>query len=148
MYSIIYMETLETKHIKENKCNICNKLYSTSQNLWKHNNKFHNNNSAKNSPNSANNKLINNEIKCDYCKTIFTRKDSLKKHYNRCNTKQSNDNKLKEENELLKEQLKENTTKVDEMTKMFHTLLKKIKVHPKTLQKINNTIKSGNPILC
>jgi len=145
------METHEKKSNKEHKCNVCNKIYSTSQNLWKHNYKFHTNNTANNttkyakiSPIPAKNTSTNNEIICEYCKSIFTRKDSLKKHYNRCKEKQSNENKLNDQTEILKKQNEELKTKMDEMTKMFNTLLKKIKVHPKTLQKINNTLTNNN----
>ena len=146
------METLETKHIKENKCNICNKIYSTSQNLWKHNNKFHNNNSAnntpkpaKNSPDSAKNVSINNEIKCEYCKSIFTRKDSLKKHYNRCNEKKCNNNKINEQTEKLKEENELLKKEMNIMKEQLMILIKKsCKIHPKTLQKINNTLNNNS----
>ena len=136
------------------RCNTCNKSYSTRQNLWKHNNKFHLNilhesaktppESAKTPPESAKNTSENNNIICEYCKTTFTRNDSLKKHYTRCKIKLNSDNKLKEENEKLKNEMELFKTEMAIMKKQLLSIMnKQCKIHPKTLQKINNNLNNS-----
>ena len=89
------METLETNPKKEYRCKPCDKSYSTSQNLWKHNNKYHNeniiNNKSKDKPQSTNNKSndksndksddkSNKKYKCSICNKLFSKKIYLNKH--------------------------------------------------------------------
>jgi DNA-directed RNA polymerase subunit RPC12/RpoP len=70
---------------KEYKCNICNKNYSTRQNLWKHNSKYHSTQShLNNSNNNSNNELLTSkstqnksEFRCTYCKKYYSRIDNL-----------------------------------------------------------------------
>ena len=142
------------------RCNICDKLYSSRQSLWNHNNKFHLNivpesaktppKSAKTPPESAKNTSENNNIICEYCKTTFTRNDSLKKHFTRCKIRASarkliSDNKLKEENEKLKNEMELFKTEMAVMKKQLLSIMnKQCKIHPKTLQKINNTLNNNN----
>jgi hypothetical protein len=67
------MECTPKNHCR---CNICDKLYSSRQSLWNHNNKFHLNivpesaktppKSAKTPPESAKNTSENNNIICEY----------------------------------------------------------------------------------
>jgi uncharacterized C2H2 Zn-finger protein len=129
------------KHI----CTICNKEYSTRQNLWKHNNKFHVIESNESNPNVIQKSIpvvipkSSANFICIKCNAIFKYKQGKWKHEKKCSINKSND-----QTEILKKQNEELKTKMDEMTKMFDTLLKKIKVHPKTLQKINNTLTNNN----
>ncbi len=123
-------------------CKMCDKTYSTPQNLWKHTSKHHPNIisiiSAKNPLSTAGDPLKSaiNTVKsakkskkqyiCEYCKFEFTRSDSLKKHYNICKLKKVKETQLMEENNMLKEQLKkqeeENKKKEEENRKQFEEI--------------------------
>jgi hypothetical protein len=96
-----------------------------------------------------------NALQCEYCKIIFTRKYNLKRHYDTCKQKIIEQNKindqteeLKKQNELLQQQIKENEIKMrEEIAAMKKQLLsimnKQCKIHPKTLQKINNNLNNS-----
>jgi hypothetical protein len=130
---------------------ICVKEYSSRQNLWKHNNKFHtsdiNNDvtsvtnkstqiqlappiiSTENNPNVNNSNVNNNSIQllCKICKKNFKFNQSKWRHEKICKVK--NENKLKEENEKLKlenEQLKKEKEKDNEFKKEFELIKKQI----------------------
>jgi len=111
----------------DHKCKKCNKNYASYKSLWNHTKLYHTILNDIIPPIHATESSIpaklhleksintdNLNITCEYCKMIFTRKDSLKKHYNRCKTRLYNDNKLKVENDLLKQQLKEQDNKLKE----------------------------------
>jgi hypothetical protein len=137
---------------KKHVCNICNKDYSSRQNLWKHMRKFHiisETKIAHNDTKTAQNldyiapksTEIAPEIKnnCKYCKKVFTRLSSLKRHYKNC--KEMNDNTLKVENEKLKEKVEIFEKEIDTMKGQMLELMNKIcKIHPKTLTKINKQL--------
>lgn len=145
------MDTQETKPKKENICKLCNKTYSTSQNLWKHNNKFHviehnkSNPEVKNMSNDCQKtvKKTSKSLTCSNCNIIFNSRQSKWAHSKKC-TQIKQKHNISEETEILKKQNEELKNKMDEMTEMFNALLKKIKVHPKTLQKINNTLTNNS----
>jgi len=84
----------------------------------------------------------NNDLQCEYCKIIFTRKYNLKRHFNTCKEKNI---KLDEQRCKMKEELREEMK--EELAAMKKELLtimnKQCKVHPKTLQKINNTLNNN-----
>ena len=91
----------------------------------------------------------NNELQCKYCKIIFTRKYNLNRHFITCKEKniKLDDIKMKEEiREKLREEMREEMK--EEIAAMKKELLvlmnKQCKVHPKTLQKINNTLNNNN----
>jgi hypothetical protein len=75
-----------------------------------------------------------NEHICEFCNYEFTRKDSLKKHMNRC----------KQKNNIIQKQNEEMQKQLNEMKSMIAELLKTRKIHPKTLQKINNNLINNN----
>jgi len=84
-------------------------------------------------------------IKCIYCNNKFTRSDSLKRHYNICKVKNEKNNKLEQENELLKAELKKRDEETKEQLEnlkqqMLELMNKQFKVHPKTLTKINKQL--------
>ena len=138
---------MECTPTNKHRCNICNKTYSSRQSLWNHSAKFHLNivsESAKTPPESAKNTSENNNIICEYCKTTFTRNDSLKKHFTRCKIKLNSDNKLKEENDKLKIEMELFKTEMAAMKKQLLSIMnKQCKIHPKTLQKINNNLNNS-----
>lgn len=133
------------------KCIICNKYYKDKSGLWYHNKKFHTKNVRQESPNHANNsldiakipptksmELEKNNLVCKYCNYSFTRKDSLSKHYNRC--------KIKKEEETNKDNIINNlNNKITELQQQMNNFINTFnKIHPKTLQKINKNLVTGN----
>ena len=114
------METLETKPKKEYRCKPCDKSYSTSQNLWKHNNKFHNGKSNVCNPHSnfiviqkldschpeVTIKSSNKHI-CKNCKKEFKYRQGKWKHEKNCKAKDEEENKLKEKDNIIKNLQKE-----------------------------------------
>jgi hypothetical protein len=152
------MSTVENNN-NNFRCDICNKHYKDKSGLWYHNKKYHNDKlptkTASTPPKSYSITPENDKItpelvvelsekknQCKYCNFCFTRKDSLTKHYNRCKKKKENDTlsektiKESEYNELKKENA--------EIKSILMELLKSSKIHPKTLQKINKNLISGN----
>ena len=155
----------------EFKCIPCDKTYKSYQSLWNHNRKFHNTIKIDNKPNAPEytipapeytipapectlaapectmNEPVNKN-KCKYCNHVFTRTTSLKRHYNICKNKESIESKLKEENELLKQKLKEKEEKDEKrdedmaMIKQELALLKKDKA--KSIKTVNNMNNSHN----
>ena len=150
----------------EHYCTICNKNYSSYKSLWNHNKLFHisqkTQNNTKKTPKSISThnytQLLeeNSDIKCNYCSKIFSRHDSLTRHLHTCKVRLSNEAKLKEENELLKNELNNfknellknelNNFKNDmiEMQKQLINVLNQNKIHPKTLNKINKNCNNNN----
>ena len=121
----------------EYNCSICKKKYKSYKSLWKHNSTFHKNISHPNTTIHTTETHINVENKCINCDVVFSRKDSLKRHIdaNKCNKKE---NKI----ELI---IKENLEMKKEMENLKSMLQSALKIHPKTLNKINNQLNvSGN----
>ena len=99
-------------------CELCETTYSTRQNLWKHNKKFHTIvNTGKSSkvnmigkPKVNINENINlNKYYCKYCNNDYLYKQSKWRHEQKCNSKDINKddiiNELKKEVEIMKNQL-------------------------------------------
>ncbi len=141
------MSTVENNN-KIFRCDKCNKNYKDKSGLWYHNNKYHGNkcihNGIQNSnignknvdnKNQQNNKLA--EIFCKICNKKLSNRQSRWRHEKVC--EQNNTNKFIKEsdyNELKKENA--------EIKSILMELLKSSKVHPKTLQKINKNLVTGN----
>jgi hypothetical protein len=156
------METINNIFV----CKICNKQYKNKSGIWKHNNKYHGNKyqseisqiSAKNqskisqksakyqpkisqkstgnihietSTQNVQNKEKYNEYKCKYCPKIFKHIQSRWKHEHKC--KEIHNTNQQTENETLKKE-------IYELKQQLFELLKSSKIHPKTLQKINNNL--------
>jgi hypothetical protein len=97
--------------VPDHRCLICNINYSSKQSLCNHNKKFHRNNNSKNNQNLANvnhnlanvnHNLANvnyNIIICKWCNKVLSCRQSKYRHQLICK-----DNKLKEENLLLKKE--------------------------------------------
>jgi len=135
------------------RCDICDKTYSTRQNLWKHNAKFHTNQKSPESnlkvtpiADSSNpivtqksSENITKKFICSKCDTQFKYKQGKWRHEKKCTVVK--DTNLESENKSLKIKLEEMETKMNEM---IAELLKMRKIHPKTLQKINNQLNNTN----
>jgi hypothetical protein len=102
------------------KCNICNKFYASSNSLWNHNKKFHENDTTPViSQSSANDKPdISQRYKCKYCNQDYKHFQSRWKHEKKCKITQDNNNKIKQL-ELEIEQLK--NTKSNTNNKIINT---------------------------
>ena len=143
---------MECTPTSKHHCEICDKSYSSRQNLWKHNTKFHkpnnqqeiNNNQPKiNIQDDKNQHDINinqhitvkSKLVCKYCKKIFSYIQSRWRHEIKCKTESTT--LVAQQNDELKKQM-------DEMKQQIANLLKSRKIHPKTLQKINNQNNNTN----
>jgi hypothetical protein len=146
-------------------CKYCKKEYSSYSSRSNHIKKFHTIETSTIHPKAHNQHIIaqkstqneqtvckdieNNINMCKYCKTNFTRSYSLKRHYLKCRYKEQSENKLKEENEMLKEQMKEQQKlfelQLENLKKeMIQMMNKNCKIHPKTLNKINKQLNTNN----
>jgi len=133
-------------------CELCDKYYSSIQSLSNHRRiKHSNHNVTKNvTKKSSKEKIVTknvtksyhsdeNILECKYCFKILANRHSKWRHEQKCNLSNKNI-KLDKDEEIL-ELKKENA----EIKSMLMELLKKSKVHPKTLEKINrNLIKNIN----
>ena len=129
------------KLLQEFYCNYCDKNYKSYQSLWNHKRKFHSKITQNNSISPQNNSIF----KCDICDKSYTRIDNLTRHKKSCIVKK--DNMLKKENEELRKQLEVKEQLMEELREQIKQLLNaNCKIHPKTLQKINNNINTQNNI--
>ena len=105
-------------------CEFCNKEFTTKGNLKNHQLK------AKyciQKRNINTDVKIEKKYKCDVCKKSFTSKQNLDKHEEKCNLNLEKDtiiSSLKEENQTLKETLKEFQEKLKLFGNCFATTLK------------------------
>ena len=152
---------------KEYKCNICNKLYASYKSAWLHNKKFHKNNTSNESndvkiePPAAHQAIVTVNIekkerkislKCEYCNKYFSSRQTKYEHklkackYNPNNPLNANKLDILEKKNLeLENSLKElkelrETNELKELRELKELLIKHIKIHPKTLQKINKNL--------
>lgn len=137
---------MASKNIKLFYCELCDKNYKSYQSLWNHNKKFHPKcskvlqNGSKNAPKTpvlvSKNASDNQQSICEFCNKQFSKKSNLTKHLNlnRCKVKKNEMNILKKENEEIKKEIKELKNQ------MMDLMNKTYKMHPKTLQKINNQL--------
>jgi hypothetical protein len=143
-------------------CKICDKIFSSRQSLWNHNNKYHNTPKPVESVNTNNvqppksSKSVHQQnkqtkkFKCEYCKYEFTRNDSLKRHGSRCKKKFS----ISDENKELKIIIEKQNEKINLQSKelkhvktiLMELMNKNCKIHPKQLQKINKQLGNNNTI--
>lgn len=136
------MEESGIKHI----CLLCNKGYSSSKSLWNHNKKYHKvENVTKNEDNLP---LTGGQkgglFKCEFCNNEYQYKRGLWKHTTTCKVK-----KEKEKNEetlsIMKELLNKQSEEMKKEIERLKTALEKsIKIHPKTLNKINKQLINQN----
>ncbi len=148
----------------EYKCDHCNKLYSSYKSRWLHIKKYHTlilshnishdkpNNKPNNKPNiSQTDILINKENDdkyiCKYCNKAYKHFQSRWKHEQKCKIENKNPikfNELKKQNEKLEKQIEElKNIQKEELKKFKMEIMKSMKIHPKTLQKINNQLNNN-----
>ncbi len=139
-------------------CKKCNKQYASYKSLWNHNTKFHKHNLPQNPTmihkNPQNNTIytlnsthvtqLSSNLLCKYCDKIFSRQDSLTRHLNTCKLKLLTETQLKGENDFLKSKIDTYEKEMLEMKSQLIQILNQNKIHPKTLQKINNNISNSN----
>jgi hypothetical protein len=142
----------------ENYCTICMKNYKSYKSLWKHNYIYHKSDTAETTPITPvappENRQNTPKNKCNLCNIVFTRKDSLTRHINknRCKNeiKIEKIEKIEKENLEIKEEMleykKENLEIKKEMEKLKEMLQKSLKIHPKTLNKINSQLNNNGVI--
>jgi hypothetical protein len=142
----------------EYQCKFCNKHYSSYQSRCNHIRKFHTDDISSNSPqNSSISEKISSKTPqksskmlfyCKYCDKTLSRIDNLKRHEEICKEKDAN-NKLISEKEAefeIEEIKKQNLQLKKEMEELKNLFQKSLKIHPKTLNKINNQLNSNNNI--
>lgn len=133
-------------------CEYCNKKYSSRQSRWNHIKQYHN---TDNTPilhqNDVNvpplihqNIKTSKQLKCTGCNKLFSRSDALNRHNNLNRCKKILATELKDEKDEYKKLFLDSQKQIIEYQKQIDelkTLIQKsIKIHPKTLQKINNQL--------
>jgi len=124
-------------------CKYCNKEYKSYQSRSNHIHKVHYDtlphftpNLPHFTPNLPQNPPKIEEIKCNFCNKIFSRKDNLNRHFKICKYKEEI-KKLNQDNVI---ELKK------EIYELKNALFNIVKIHPKTLQKINKNLINNNTI--
>ena len=116
----------------KNKCISCNKNYASSNSLWNHNKKFHNNNKTKDvTIINQNIEKINNSLNCKYCKKKFNYRSNRWYHEKTCKVK------ILEISKLEKLEKFEKLEKYEKLEKKIQELEKKIE-NTNNSKKINN----------
>jgi hypothetical protein len=130
----------------EYKCKYCDKVYSSYQSRCNHTRKFHKENPTETTPitpiRPPNNHQNVEQKKCTLCNIIFSRKDALTRHLNkkRCKSENLDIDEIKKENIEIKKEMLEYKK---EMEKLKEMLQKSLKIHPKTLTKINKQLNNN-----
>ena len=129
-------------------CKYCNKEYKSQSSRSNHIKKYHSNPDVIQTSNSVIQTVIqsnpvNNETNtyfCSKCNKSFKFRQGKWKHEQKCTDEKTKiEESNKNEIEIMKKQLENTLLKLAET----QDLLKSIKIHPKSLQKINNNINKG-----
>jgi hypothetical protein len=135
----------------EYRCDVCNKYYASYKSRWLHIKKYHNNNvvkcsinvvdDIKNCSSKSSNKTLQKKIDCNtckYCNKQLCDRMYRWKHEQKCklsiNINSTEIYEIKKQNEKLEKQIEE----------LKELVQKSMKIHPKTLQKINNQLNMNN----
>jgi hypothetical protein len=125
-------------------CIQCDKKYSSYKSLWFHNYKYHNKNVTENVPNVTGDVTNNVTYKCKKCPEIFNSRQSRWRHQKVCN---NNKQIIIDDKDFKIAKLeKENLETKKEMENLKNILQKSLKIHPKTLNKINNQLNNNGTI--
>ena len=120
-------------------CTYCNKQFKSYQSRWNHIRNFHNSTvreKVSESKDVGKEKVSKSKVtlyECRYCNKIYKHKQTRFTHEKNC--KECNNN-----NKLINI-VREQNNQIQELKDM---LLKALKIHPKTLQKINNQLNMNN----
>ena len=130
----------------EYKCNICKTQYSSYKSRWLHNYKYHKHVVTKDVTNVTKDVTQLSIFNCKNCNEKFSNRQTKWRHEKSCNLKINIENVnnievIKKENEVIK---KENEEIKKEMLELKKMLQKALKIHPKTLQKINKQLVNNN----
>ena len=129
-------------------CKYCNKEYASYASRSNHIKKFHSNDSIVDVKNMSNKtdkcqksvKKVSKSLICNLCDDVFNSRQAKWAHEKKCNVNKGNC-----EVDELKEQLKLKDKHIEEFKIQIFDLIKKsCKIHPKTLQKINNTLNNNS----
>ena len=130
-------------------CKLCEKKYKNYKSLWKHNYIYHKPHPAENTPlpppNPPEQHQNTPKNKCNFCNIIFSRNDSLTRHINKNRCKNETKKEQYKDDEIL-EMKKEMLEYRKEMELLKDQLQKALKIHPKTLQKINTQLNNNGTI--
>ena len=144
------MSSVENNNTSKYRCIQCNICYKDKSGLWYHNKRKHNTNTS-NIPQNSNiqcqKSTLNTqtnltniqqhiELQCNYCKKIFSRNDNLKRHHLTCKIK----NKKETENNVLLEQLKILTQKIEQLEKNINK--------PQTVNNFNGPVNNNTINVC
>ena len=132
-------------------CEYCNKTYKSYQSRWNHIKKYHKDgvvkdvvNVVKNNTNVVKNvvkDVVKKTTECIYCNKVLADRISRWRHEQKCNKKIDD---IHEDKLILLEQQNEKLeSKIEELKDL---LLKSMKIHPKTLNKINKQLNNNGVI--
>jgi hypothetical protein len=129
----------------EFKCDICKKNYSSYKSRWLHIKKYHSkeevSESKDNGKGKSKEKVSAEKIyECRYCDKIYKHKQTRYSHEKICKTSENKDNK----DIKLKKLEKQNNEMQKQLQELKELIQKSMKIHPKTLQKINNQLNMNN----
>jgi hypothetical protein len=135
---------MNTKSVDDHRCNVCNKIYSSYQSLWKHNKIYHKNITKK--VTDVTEKLVNvteNGINikkyiCNICSKEFNHRQNKYEHEKICkNNKSKEINELTQlvdkQNELIKNEI--------ELAKLKLKIQSSKKLDTKTFKSLNKALK-------
>ncbi len=129
----------------EFKCEQCNKSYKSYQSRWNHVKKCHKDCVVKNVVNVVEDVVkdvvVKKTTECIYCNKVLADRISRWRHEQKCNKKIDD---IHEDKLILLEQQNEKLeSKIEELKDL---LLKSMKIHPKTLNKINKQLNNSGVI--
>jgi hypothetical protein len=123
------------------KCKYCNKDFASYSSRSNHIKKYHNDNNIQKIDNDIHVNIQENIqkciYKCEYCEKEYKTYFIKWRHEKKCKSKENNVNKidkLEKQNDEMQKQLQE----------LKELIQKSMKIHPKTLQKINNQLNMNN----
>jgi len=132
----------------EYKCKICNKFYKNYKSLWKHNYIYHKvtsvSNVTENQKNVTNIVTKCNNFICKKCNEKFNSRQTRWRHEKLC-MKEKEINIINKD-KVLYEKDKEILEMKKEIEKLKDMFQKQLKIHHKTLQKINNQLNNSGTI--
>jgi len=132
-------------------CKICEKKYKSYKSLWKHNYIYHKQDVpisvtdvSNNVSNTETNVSQKSSLKCRTCNETFKSRTTKWRHEKTCKENEKITEKEKSKDEEILEMKAEMLEYKKEMELLKTQLQKALKIHPKTLQKINNQLNNIN----